>query len=146
VPEQLQESGIDPQTVPSSAADLPAPPNWLRLALVLEYLIALQVGLSVWTEVGGQGHMDLLPWYLKLSCIAALAWCIVHFTVELIRQAAVWTARTRFWFGGIVLMAVIMAGITLWYHLHEVSDEDTDETTAARSVLNSGHPRSFKWA
>ena len=36
----------------------------------------------MWSEIGGEGHLDLMPWYIKLSCILGLAWCLVRFTVE----------------------------------------------------------------
>ena len=53
------------------------PPYWVRLAYVVEFLLALiAVGL-LWSEVGGQGHLDLMPWYQKLVLTVALAWVIV---------------------------------------------------------------------
>ena len=43
------------------------PPNLLRLAYVSEFLLALLAILSLWSEVGGQGPLDLMPWYTKLG-------------------------------------------------------------------------------
>jgi hypothetical protein len=50
-------------------------PSWLRMAYALEFLLAMIAIFTVWSEVGGQGHMDLLPWYIKLGCSLSLAWC-----------------------------------------------------------------------
>ena len=36
------------------------PPYWLRLAFVAEFLLALVAILEVWSEVGGQNHLDLM--------------------------------------------------------------------------------------
>jgi hypothetical protein len=114
-------------------------PNWLRLAYALEFLIALIAILSLWSEIGGQGHLDLMPWYIKLVCIVGLAWCCVRFTAGIVEQQELWTPRTAGWFTGILLFCVAMGGITYYYHLHEQPDEDDEDTTAA--VLRTIVPR-----
>ncbi len=132
--EELQETRIEEFT----GSGAPAGPNWLRLAYAFEYLIALPIALQMWTQVDGQGHMDLLPWYLKLFCGAAAAWCVVRLTAALVEQTTAWNRRSRAWLAGLLITAGIMASITLYYHLHEIPDEpDTDETTKT-SVSN--HP------
>ena len=40
-------------------------PAWLRLAYAFEFMIALLVAVVLWTQAGGQGHLDLMPWYIK---------------------------------------------------------------------------------
>ena len=42
------------------------PPHLLRLAYISEFLLAVVSILMLWTQVGGQGHLDLMPWHLKL--------------------------------------------------------------------------------
>jgi hypothetical protein len=41
-----------------------APPvavvSWLRLGYAVEFLVALLAILNLWSEVGGQGHLDLM--------------------------------------------------------------------------------------
>ena len=108
-------------------------PSWLRLAYAVEFLIALIAILNLWSEVGGQGHLDLMPWYIKLACILGLAWCCVRFTAGIVEQRKVWTGRTIAWFAGILLFGIAMGGITYYYHLHE-EPEDDDEDTSAASV------------
>jgi hypothetical protein len=110
----------------------PSPdPIWLRLAYSLEFLIALIAIISLWSEVGGEGHLDLMPWYTKLGCILGLAWCFVRFSASLVEQQRVWTGRTIRWFVGILLFCLLMGGITYYYHLHEEQDDGDDDTTAA---------------
>jgi hypothetical protein len=138
VPEQLQESRIDPSPVQENAVFAP---NWPRLAYSFEYLIALLVSVELWTQVGGQGHMDLIAWYLKLPCILFEAWCIVRFTAAIVEQPKTWTSRSRWWLTGLILTTTLMAAITLYYHLHEVSDEtDSDEVSAPTVQLYSRNP------
>jgi hypothetical protein len=122
-----------PAPAPLSAASINL--SWLRLAYALEFLIALIAIVSLWSEIGGEGHLDLMPWYTKLVCIAGLAWCGMRFTAAIVEQQKLWTWRTVRWFAGIVLFCVAMGAITYYYHLHEEPDDDSDEnTTAAMSI------------
>jgi hypothetical protein len=132
--EQLQESRIDPTIVPENAV---FSPNWLRLAYSFEYVLALLVSVELWTQIGGQGHMDLIAWYLKLPCILLQAWCVVRFTAGIVEHPKVWTLRTRWWFTCLIMTAVLMAAITFYYHLHEVSDETDSDEVSAPTVMNS---------
>jgi hypothetical protein len=124
----------------------PAPvasgPSWLRLAYALEFLIAVIAIINLWSEVGGEGHLDLMPWYIKLGCILGLAWCCVRFTAGLVEQQKVWTGRTLGWFAGILLFCIVMGGITYYYHLHEEPDDGDDNTTSS-AAINIFNPGSF---
>jgi hypothetical protein len=111
-------------------------PLWLRLAYALEFLISLIAIITMWSEIGGEGHLDLMPWYIKLSCILGLAWCLVRFTVSLVEQQRVWTGRTIRWFLGILLFCLLMGGITYYYHPHEEPDDRDEDTTAAAVNIN----------
>jgi hypothetical protein len=119
----------------SSLSSLSPPsssPTWFRLAYALEFMIALIAIVSMWSEIGGESHLDLMPWYTKLVCIVGLAWCLVRFTAGIVEQQKVWTRRTIAWFAGIMLFCIAMGAITYYYHLHEETDDgDDDDTTAA---------------
>jgi hypothetical protein len=110
-------------------------PAWMRLAYAIEFLLALIAIVVLWSEVGGQGHMDLLPWYSKLSCVLAFAWCCVRFTAAMVELPQTWNRRSIGWFAGIILVGITMAGITFYYHLHEVPDETDSEDTTSASVI-----------
>ena len=100
------------------------PPNLLRLAYVFEFLLALLAILSLWSEVGGQGHLDLMPWYTKLGLIAGLALAIVMGTASAVSHERAWNAKTVACGLAALLIACGMAAATYYYHLHE-NDEDT---------------------
>ena len=122
---------------PVPVAVVSSNPSWLRLAYSVEFILALIAIISLWSEVGGEGHLDLMPWYIKLGCILGLAWCSVRFTAGIVEQQKVWTRRTVGWFAGILFFCVVMGGITYYYHLHEQSDDDDDDTTAATAKVVS---------
>ncbi|MGI8743037.1 MAG: hypothetical protein ACR2NN_10810 [Bryobacteraceae bacterium] len=111
-------------------------PAVLRLAYSFEFLLALLVIVVGWTQIGGQAHMDLMPWYIKLCCVALLAWCGVRLTAAMVEQPKAWNRASRNWLIGVLLAGTAMAGVTYYVHLHEVPDEqDTDETSTT-SVRN----------
>ena len=113
--------------------------SWLRLAYAFEFLIALICVFAVWSQVGGQGHLDLLPWYVKLLSALAMSWGTVRLTAGMVEEEKAWNRRTMRWLFGIAAVSTVMAGITYYYHLHEVPDEpDTDETSA--TSVSSGDP------
>ncbi len=135
LPELTAELLLVETPAPEGTGEGPEPPvvaaSWLRLAYAIEFLVALIAILNVWSEVGGQGHLDLMPWHIKLACIVGLAWCCVRFTAGMVEQSKVWTRRTIAWFAGILLFGIAMGGITYYYHLHEEPEDDDQDTTAA---------------
>jgi len=124
--------------VPDSLADASRSQSvysgWLRLAYMFEFLLALNVVYTLWSEIGGQGHMDLLPWYTKLVCGVGLSWAVVRFTAGIVETEKFWNWRARRWFIIILFFAIAMGGIVYYYHLHEVPDESDSEDGAATSV------------
>jgi hypothetical protein len=135
LPERVAEGA--PEEIPQPA---PARPNWLRLAYSVEFLLALLAILTLWSEVGGQGHLDMMPWYTKLLCVLASAWCCVRLSAGMVEHPRAWNRRTLAWLAGLVVMSIVMAGITFYYHLHEESDQpDSDDTTTA--AMNTFAPQ-----
>jgi hypothetical protein len=111
-------------------------PAWLRLAYAFEFLLALLVGTVLWTQIGGQGHLDLMPWHIKLACISLLAWCSVRLSAAAVERPKAWNRASRLWLACVLLISLAMGGITYYVHLHEGTDEtDTDETSST-SVRN----------
>ena len=115
------------------------PPYWVRLAYVVEFLLALiAVGL-LWSEVGGQGHLDLMPWYQKLVLTVALAWVIVAGTVSSVARERVWNRWTVCYLVAGLLIATTMALLTYYYHIHEDDDtEDAKDRVALCAAPNTG--------
>jgi hypothetical protein len=106
----------------------------LRLAYAFEFLLAILTVFTLWSEVGGQGHLELLPWYVKLICVLGCAWCCVRYTAAIVEQAAAWNRRSIGWLAGIVLFGIAMGGITYYYHLNEDQNDDADDTTSTASL------------
>ncbi len=95
----------------------------LRVVYAIEFLVALVAVLSVWREVGGQYHLDLMPWYLKLILTLGIAASIVQATAAHIAEN-----RRRFLLWGCALMISILASglVTFYYHLNEPPDDDQE--------------------
>ena len=94
-------------------------PGPLRFAFVIEFLLAILVILSLWSEVGGQGHLDLMPWYAKLLPVLALAFIVVQTTAASVTRERAWNRLVGFWLIAMLLHLAFMAALTYYYHLHE---------------------------
>lgn len=99
-----------------------------RPLLIIEFLLAVQVLFTLWSEVGGQYHLDLMfwPWKLGLSLLAASL--IVAITACVTRQpgAESGTLPRQVWlYCALLIATVTLAGVvTYYYHLNEPSDEE----------------------
>jgi hypothetical protein len=90
---------------------------------VFEFLVALLAVLELWSQVGGQGHLDLVPWHLKLGLTVGLAFATVAGTVSAVGHPDPWNAKTiAFAILGLLIVAG-MAAATYYAHLHENDDE-----------------------
>lgn len=111
------------------------PPYLLRLAYISEFLLAVIAILSLWPQVGGQGHLDLMPWYTKLALTAGLALAIVMGTASAVAHDRAWNAKTVAAFLLGLMLAAGMGAATYYYHLHE--NDDADTTGAQDGVTTS---------
>jgi hypothetical protein len=135
---EVQTANSELPLLPEVEASEPSPPrtgpNWLRLAYSFEFLFALLTGLMLWSEIGGQGHLDMMPWYLKLAALLALAGSSVRLTASVVESQAAWNPRSVAWLTGLILVMALMGGITYYYHLHESLDEQNSDDTSTTSV------------
>lgn len=112
------------------------PPNSLRLAYMAEFLLALVTIMELWTQVGGQGHLDLMPWYTKLLLTMSMALITVAGTAAAVAHERAWNAKTVASLLIALMLAGAMGAVTYYYHLHETDDsEKTDQESAARTSL-----------
>ena len=102
-------------------------PNLLRVAYMLEFLVAQLAILEVWSQVGGQNHLDLMPWYTKLSLTMGLALVTVAGTVSAVSHERAWNAKTIACLALGLMLAGAMGGVTLYYHLHESDEAGSSE-------------------
>ncbi|PWU03557.1 MAG: hypothetical protein C5B51_18640 [Terriglobia bacterium] len=104
-------------------------PN-LRLAYTIEFLIALFTAFEVWSQVGGQSHLDLMPWYLKLVLGSGTAWAAVRATMAAASHDRAWNAQTLRWIGILLALLVGCGLASYYYHLYEEQEEHQEESTA----------------
>lgn len=112
----------------------------LRLAYAAEYLIAVIAVYVLWSQVGGQSHLDLMPWYVKLGLGAGAALAVVKATTAAVSQENAWNGRTLKWVG-ILLVLLVGCGLASYYchlYLEDNGDEQSDENTAVGSVMPGG--------
>jgi len=111
----------------------------LRLAYTAQFLLALIAIFVLWSEVGGQSHLDLLPWHIKLVLGPGAAFCAVKATAAAVDHSAPWNSRTLKWLG---LAVLLMAGCGLAsYYAHvylEEDESDQDQDNGAVSMLAPG--------
>jgi hypothetical protein len=168
VTEQAEERRAEAEVLPDAAAmlqaqpeapetltvHLPPPPpsapppplnrTWLRIAYVVEFWIVLIAVFIVWSQVGGQAHLDLMAWYIKLICAVALACCAVGMTSAIAERPRAWNAGAMVWLLAMLVLVTLMSYITFWYHLHEQDDQQTDEnsaTTVSNRIVEHGFLR-----
>jgi hypothetical protein len=114
------------------------PNRFLRPLLIVEFLIAIEAIFTVWSEVGGQYHLDLMFWPWKLGIGAACAGLIVGITANLVQNDGQITRRAL-WFCSLLIAVIITAGVvTYYYHLNEPvdqQDEDQDDEPAKITLL-----------
>jgi hypothetical protein len=113
----------------------------LRLAYSTLFLIALLAVFVVWSEVGGQSHLDLMPWYLKLGLGAGAAFACVKATAAAVGGANTWNGSTLRWFG--ILLALLLGCGLATYYVHvygEVDEEDEEDSVTSQLILRKDAP------
>jgi hypothetical protein len=103
----------------------------LRLAYATQFLIALIAVFVLWSQVGGQNHLDLMPWYFKLGLGAGAAFAVVKATAAAVSRERAWNGRTLKWLG---VMAALLVGCGLasyYCHLYLETDEEDDQQDSA---------------
>ena len=69
----------------------------LRLAYVALFLLALIAVFAAWSQVGGQNHLDMLPWFWKLALGAGVAFAATRATAAAVAEKDAWNSRSRRW-------------------------------------------------
>ena len=115
----------------------------IRLAYAAEYLIALIAVYVLWSEVGGQTHLDVMPWYWKLPLGAGAAYAAVKATAAAVAAEHAWNGRTLKWCG-VLLVLLLACGLASYYahlYLEDNGDDQSDENTAAVWPMQSSWRR-----
>jgi len=107
----------------------------LRLAYATQFLIAVIAVFVLWSQVGGQSHLDLMPWYLKLGLGVGAAYASVKATVAAVAQERAWNGGSLKWLG-IMLALLLGCGVaTYYYHLYGESDEQDEGDTQTSALI-----------
>src|SRR5271157_3026449 len=110
----------------------------LRLAYTTQFLVALIAIFVLWSEVGGQSHLDLMPWYFKLVLGAGAAFAVVKATAAAVSHEHAWNGRTLKWLG-IMVALLVGCGLASYYcHLYLETDEEDDQQDSAFSAGSGG--------
>lgn len=107
----------------------------LRLAYVTLFLIAVIAVFVLWSQVGGQGHLDMMPWYLKLALGAGAAYAVVRATMAAVAGSAGWNGGSLKWFGILLALLVGCGLATYYYHVYEEGgDEGQDDSITSELI------------
>jgi hypothetical protein len=96
----------------------------LRLAYSTQFLIAVMAVFVIWSQVGGQSHLDLVPWPVKFGLGMAAAYGVVRTTAASVSGERAWNGQAVRWLG--LTLALLAACGYASYYAH-VNFEDTDE-------------------
>jgi hypothetical protein len=95
----------------------------LRLAYTTQFLIALIAVFVLWGQIGGQSHLDLMPWYLKLGLGTGTAFAAVKATAAAVARERAWNGQSLKWFG-LMLALLLGCGLASYYaHMNEDADQ-----------------------
>jgi hypothetical protein len=101
----------------------------LRLVYVCEFLLAIIAIFTAWSEIGGQGALDVMFWTWKFGLGLALAGVIVALTAALVTDEAILTLRSARWLAAIILLLAAMGTVTYYYSLQEDNGDSDDGST-----------------
>lgn len=107
----------------------------LRVAYSIEFLIALIAIFTFWSQVGGQPHLDLMPWYLKFVIAMGAASACVKLTSAMAGSERIWTGVTLRWLLVLVAIAGLAGAVTYYYHLNEPAEPDDNDAVFTSSLV-----------
>jgi hypothetical protein len=116
------------------------PSRILRPLLIVEFLVAIQAVFTVWSQVGGQYHLDLMFWPWKLGVGTSTAALIVAITANLLRNDGRVT-RKAVAFASLLIAIFVVAGVvTYYYHVNEPTQQDDDDDDAPARISRLAAP------
>jgi hypothetical protein len=110
----------------------------LRLAYITQFLIALIAIFFLWSEIGGQSHLDLMAWYWKVLLGGGAAFAVVKATQAAVNQPSAWSGPVLRWLGLLLVLLIACGAASYYYHMCcETDDDDNDQNAASVSRLVS---------
>jgi uncharacterized membrane protein len=111
--------------------------RYLRIAYAIQFAVTWMAVFRVWAQVGGQGHLDLMPWYTKLLLPAALSLAAVKATAAAVRRDRIRNTRTSWWLAAALALIAAMGVLTYYEHLNEEPEEETPAQVELSSVAGA---------
>ncbi|MCX6621440.1 MAG: hypothetical protein NTY38_10230 [Acidobacteria bacterium] len=108
----------------------------LRLLLAVEFLLAILVVCTAWSQVGGQYHLDLMAWYWKLLFVPAVAFATVRATMAAMAGERTWNAKTVAWLITTLALLAMMGAVTYYHHVYEPAEEEEMDTRTSLSGVS----------
>jgi hypothetical protein len=118
--------------------------RFLRIAYAIQFVITLAAIFEVWAQVGGQGHLDLIPWYSKLLLACSLSLATVKATAGAVSRDKFWNRWTSAWLLISLALIVAMGILTYYEHLHEPADEGDE--TPSQIQLSRSRPQNHQFS
>src|SRR5215831_18613881 len=111
----------------------------IRLAYATQFLIAVMAIFVIWSQVGGQGHLDLVPWPVKLGLGLAAAYSVVRTTAASVSGERAWNGHAVRWLGLTIALLAACGYASYYAHLNlEDNDEEDQQQDTTVSRLNAG--------
>jgi len=110
----------------------------LHLLYAIEFFIALIAVYTVWSQVGGQGHLDYMAWYWKGAIGIPAAFSAVKLTILLASDHPQRKRRIMAWTALLIFLVLSAGGLTYYYHLNEPPDEDDQDSGVATKTALPG--------
>jgi len=98
--------------------------RFLRIAYAIQFVVTWMAGFEIWAQVGGQGHLDLMPWHWKLLLSGGLAFVTVKATAAAVDRDRFWNRLTSAWLAAAAILAIAMGLLSYYEHLHEPEEEE----------------------
>jgi hypothetical protein len=110
----------------------------LRLAYIGLFLIAVIAVFTLWSQVGGQAHLDLVPWSIKLALGTAAALGITRAGAAAVQGEHGWNGQTVKW-TGLALAALFLCGMASLYAHNNLEDTGEDAGDGDATVSSFHH-------
>ena len=112
----------------------------IRLAYASQFLLAIVAVYEMWSQVGGQSHLDVMPWTIKLLLGGGAALAVVKATHAAVTQERAWNGRTLKWVG-ILIVLLVCCGLASYYshlYLEDNGDDQSDDNSGVGWVMPGG--------
>lgn len=107
----------------------------LRPLLIFEFLVAVEAVFTLWSQIGGQYHLDLMFWPWKAGLGLGAAALIVAITGSVLRNEGAISRRTLLLFSLLLSVAIAAGVVTYYYHVNEPADQEQNEDQPVRTSV-----------